>query len=145
MTKRTVVAIDSNAAIKAPNEYGETVDGVRIILSDGSTIEFGIEMGQSCCEHYDFLSSPDDASEFIGAEFLGLVERDTWPDTIPIDSGIQSYSNPAVVDCDSGGFQAIDVNTSKGTMQFVVYNAHNGYYSHATVLIGEGINKTEYL
>ncbi len=32
------------------------------------------------------------------------------------------------------GFQAIDVHTSKGLLQFVVYNEHNGYYSHATIL-----------
>lgn len=115
----------------------DDVDGVIITLDDGSKIKFGISMYSHCCEHYDYLHTVDKPEEFIGADYLGLVEKDTWPAAIE-----QPYPDYGF---DGSGFQAIDVNTSRGVMQFVVYNSHNGYYSHSTLLSYGDVLKQERL
>ena len=129
-----IIHIELDARFKGESSY-ENMDGVIITLDDGLQIKFGISDGQSCCESWAYLHSVDDIESFIGAEYLDLVEKDTWPDSI--DDPEYGF--------DSGGFQAIDVNTSNGTMQFVVYNSHNGYYSHATILVVGDTVKSDYL
>lgn len=97
--------------------------GVDITLDDGRHVKFGISNGQHCCESWDYLHPADDYSEYIGAEYLGLREIDTWP---------EFSRNKYEYEC---GFQAIEVMTSKGPLQFVVYNDHNGFYSHAVITV----------
>jgi len=100
--------------------------GVDITLDDGRHVKFGISDVQHCCEEWDYLHPADDYSEYIGAEYLGLHEIDTWP---------ESSRNSRPMHWDESGFQAIEVMTSKGPLQFVVYNNHNGYYSHAVLTV----------
>lgn len=97
--------------------------GVDITLDDGRHVKFGISNGQHCCERWDYLHPADDYSEYIGAEYLGLREIDTWPE---FSRNKYEYES---------GFQAIEVMTSKGPLQFVVYNYHNGFYSHAVLTV----------
>lgn len=100
--------------------------GVDITLDDGRHVKFGISSDQHCCERWDYLHPADDYSEYIGAEYLGLREIDTWP---------EFSRNQDIVDDDYGCFQAMEVMTSKGPLQFVVYNSHNGFYSHAVITV----------
>lgn len=113
-----ILQVDVNATF----DNGNT-EGVVITLDNGKEVKFGIDNNQRCCERWGYLHSVDDTSAFIGAEYQGIIEKDTWPESLPEE---HMYD---------GGFQAIDVLTSAGVMQFVVYNDHNGYYSHATILV----------
>lgn len=141
-----------------------TFRGVNLELDNGKTVFFGIADNSNCCESWDYLYSSDEVKDFIGAEYLGIEERSTWPSTIDIPEECKSYRNDESWDylCSSDqvedfindeefdsdcGFQSIDVKTSKGTLQFVVYNIHNGYYSHAVITIDEEnqINDEQYL
>lgn len=97
--------------------------GVDITLDNGRHVKFGISDEQHCCERWDYLHPADDYSEYIGAEYLGLREIDTWPEFV-----CDQHE-------DESGFQAIEVMTSKGPLQFVVYNDHNGYYSHDVITV----------
>ena len=119
-------SIDVNASFKPETDSWSGYDGVIITFDDNTQLKFGINDSQDCCEQWGYLHSVDEVEEFIGAEYLGYEERNTWPEQVKES------------ECDmggGGGFQAIDVKTSNGVMQFVVYNSHNGYYSHSTILI----------
>lgn len=141
---RTILNINVNASFTHDTgdrySYGISYDGVKIILSDGTEILFGIENVQNCCERWDYLHSHDNVQDFVGAEFLGLEEKNTWPEFIK-----DEYAENALKDSgwNEVGFQAIDIRTSKGLLQFVVYNEHNGYYSHAAILkVGDVIDQS---
>jgi hypothetical protein len=75
-----------------------------------------------CCENWGFITTEDTIQDFIGAKLLGinLIDMDykTHPLTYDMEYG------------DEGGFCFVDILTSKGTLQFALYNLHNGYYGH---------------
>jgi hypothetical protein len=101
----------------------QSFDGVRFGFEDGTSFFFGISDSQSCCENWGYLHAQDDVSAHIGATWLKWEETNTWPfETEKPEYGF-----------DEGGFQAINVFTSAGLLQFVVYNAHNGYYGHSVI------------
>ncbi|MEL3959481.1 hypothetical protein NST17_20225 [Caldifermentibacillus hisashii] len=39
----------------------------------------------------------------------------------------------------------VDIITSNGTLQFVAYNEHNGYYGHEAKVISTQIEHSEFL
>lgn len=93
--------------------------GYRIITT-AQTIDIGIGKGQSCCESFGYLTSEDDLKDFIGADLLEVVQVDTELNSIMLEKN--RVSRYACI--------FINLNTSKGTLQFAVYNEHNGYYGH---------------
>lgn len=112
------------------NEY----DGYRIICEDGKDVRMGIDNGQSCCEDWGYLTTEDNLEKFVGANLL-KVET--------VDEALNVKICPDVYE---GGIMFINVYTSKGMFQFVAYNSHNGYYSHESVLVENGIvTHSEYL
>jgi hypothetical protein len=98
-------------------------EGVIITLEDGTEIKIGIDDDQQCCEKTGFLSSNDDYSDFIGAEFLTVLTVDTNN----LVSKLKDIYETDVA--------FINVETSKGTLQFAVYNEHNGYYGHDVIVL----------
>ena len=101
-------------------------DGFVVTLEDGVEIKLGIENGQSCCENWGYLISEDNLSDYIGAEYQGVEVVDTKLATIELNGTYES-------DC-----MFVNINTSKGVLQFVAYNEHNGYYGHDAVVIEDG-------
>ncbi len=101
-------------------------DGVIIQLDDGTAIQVGISNGQSCCESWGYILSHDTFDDFIGA---------TVAECYISDEALESVD---LVEIYEGGMTFFNVNTSKGTLQLVAYNEHNGYYSHGAVLIKQG-------
>ena len=73
------------------------------------------------------MSSEDVFDDYIGSDFLKAETVD------------ESLNKNTVVDVYDGGIIFLNIETSSGTLQFVVYNAHNGYYGHSAKVI---INKT---
>lgn len=45
-------------------------------------------------------------------------------------------------DLDAGSAMFINVETTKGLLQFVAYNEHNGYYGHEVKLVSKYNDKT---
>jgi len=100
------------------------------IETDKQTIYLLIENGQSCCENWGYLLSHDDFDEFIGAQLLGLRE---------IGAG-EINGVP-----DGAATVFVNVETNEGTLQFVAYNDHNGYYGHEVRIVSEQLNMTEHV
>ena len=44
-----------------------------------------------------------------------------------------------------GGVMFVNITTSKGVLQFVAYNEHNGYYGHSACVISKQLNHEECL
>lgn len=89
---------------------------------------FVINNGQDCCENWGYLSSEDDFGSFIGSELKNVYVTDTKLGTI--------VSNMKE-DLDAGSAMFINVETTKGLLQFVAYNEHNGYYGHEVKLVSK--------
>ena len=98
------------------------------IDTNNQTIYLLIENGQSCCEDWGYLMSHDNFDEFIGAQLLGLRE----------------VSASEINGVPDGAYTVfVNVETNKGTLQFVAYNDHNGYYGHEVRVVSEQLNMTE--
>jgi len=82
---------------------------------------------QGCCEQTGYFSTPDDPQEFIGAELLSIEKVDEALNKEKLKKDFE-YG------FDAGGCIFMNINTSNGTLQLAVYNAHNGYYGHSVWL-----------
>ena len=89
-----------------------------IIETDKGNIKLVIETGQNCCEQWGslFFETPDDVSDFIGAEILQIEDID-----INHDDEINNETQ-------------LRITTDRGIIQYAIYNEHNGYYGHGTIL-----------
>lgn len=99
----------------------------------GYCIEFVISNLQDCCESWGYLSSEDDFGSFIGSELKNVYVTYTKLETI--------VSNMKE-DLDAGSAMFINVETTKGLLQFAAYNEHNEYYVHAVKLVSKYNDKT---
>lgn len=90
------------------------------ITTDKAKYLVVINNDQQCCEHWGYLTSEDDFEKFIGNE---LVEVKT-----DSSSGIGNDFFETKCTC------FVDFVTTKGTLQFVLYNEHNGYYGHKVII-----------
>lgn len=105
------------------NRYSN-YDGFKIETED-EEIYFVIDNSQQCCENWGtYLYTPEDLREYVGADYLGYDESSC--------SEIENHLENEYVESDEICF--LNIHTSKGTIDFAVYNSHNGYYSHAVVL-----------
>lgn len=101
-------------------------DGFTIHLDDGNKILMGISNSQNCCENWGYLISNDHLDDFIGSELLDVK-------IVGEDLAHVNFEGAYF-----GDTMFINIETSKGTLQFVAYNEHNGYYSHDAVLVDRG-------
>ena len=106
-------------------------DGFQII-TDLQTIKIGISDGQCCCESFGCIITNDDTKEFIGAELKSIAI---------VDNALNNKKIEELEYLDCGGAMFVNLETSEGLLQFVAYNAHNGYYGHEAVLISKQLNK----
>lgn len=96
-------------------------DGYEIITTH-QTIRFVIDNDQQCCENFGYVVSEDDLRYFIGSELYSIwttdqfIHKKIMLQLLPFDSEF------------NGVF--INIYTSKGYLQFALYNYHNGYYGH---------------
>lgn len=102
-------------------------DGFVIEMTDGTDIKMGISNYQSCCENWGYLMSEDNLDDFIGA-YIYSIEG--------VGQALEHVQVPSIYE---GGIMFINISTSKGLLQFVAYNGHNGYYSHDAVVIQNGV------
>lgn len=101
------------------------------IVTDKQEILILINNSQQCCEEWGYeacsekgiLETQDDLDDYIGVEILDIEIVDTEKDIYKnlTDRVYRFYSSNA---------EFVNIKTSKGKLQFSVYNAHNGYYGH---------------
>lgn len=108
-----------------PEDHWNSFEGYEIV-TDQQKIQFLISDGQSCCEDAGYLCSNDNIEEFIGAELKSITKTDTALTTKAANMNEYGYNE--------GGIIFINLETDKGTLQFAVYNSHNGYYGHSVLL-----------
>ena len=119
--------------------YKQNYDGYEI-LTNKQTIKIGINSGQCCCEDYGcsvtneegHIITEDNISDFIGSDLIKLNV---------VDNALKNTEIETLEYLDEGGAMFINVETTNGLLQFVAYNAHNGYYGHDAVLISKRLNK----
>jgi len=113
----------------------QTFDGYRIKTTERDII-IAIDDGQSCCENWGMISTEDNIVNFIGANInnVSITEGNLTSSLMKILSNEYVSSNET---------EFITLNTSKGSLQFAVYNCHNGYYGHSVFIkVGDDITNT---
>lgn len=106
------------------------------ITTNEQSIKLGIDNDQCCCEQWGYFMSQEDTSDFIGAKLTGLKITDTL---------LKQNTEFDVNNIYEGGVMFVNVETSKGLLQFVAYNEHNGYYGHEACVISKQLNVSERL
>lgn len=127
----TIVAIRQINSIPGGEEYDNALDGYEIETTE-ERIRLLMDMGSQCCEKYGYFLSEDDPAEFIGAELLDIkeVNEELKVGSLKKDIGTAYSGEDGEYGLDPANVMFINVETSRGTLQFTAYNAHNGYYSH---------------
>jgi len=136
MSKETILSINEGTFNPVKDNH-RSFEGI-VIITDKQIIETGIEGGQDCCESFGYLTSEDNIKSFEGASLLGLTRTDTC-------LNVEQYNKEFPYGLDGGDTMFINIETSKGTLQIVVYNNHNGYYGHEAFIRSEQLNEKEVL
>ena len=112
-----IQSIKEDTIVDKSRGWRESYEGL-IIETDKGSIKLVISDSQSCCEQWGalFFETPDDISQFIGAEILQIEDIDIKREEF-IDNETQ-----------------LRITTDRGIIQYAIYNEHNGYYSHGTIL-----------
>lgn len=124
-----ILKIEETTFDQGKEWYQSGYDGL-LVTTDKQVIKIGICNGQSCCENWGNFSTNDNIQDFVGAEILGLKLTDTSLNTKMIEDKFE-YG------FDEGDIQFVDIETNKGTLQYAVYNSHNGYYGHSIIIESE--------
>lgn len=117
------------------NKYSWIRYGGYVIRTNNQIIKIIIDNEQNCCENWGYIASEQDFKKFIGAEYHNIRKTDVS------DINIGEFDRYL----DEGDCIFIDVITSKGNLQFVVYNSHNGYYGHRVIVESKLLNIDEYI
>jgi hypothetical protein len=137
--------IPDNAKILSINpDYEEIVDNVKLtgllLVTDKGNIKLLISAKQNCCEKWGalFLDTPDDITQFIDATVINIED---------ICAGLKicnelNICNDIDIECSE---TQLRITTTKGILQFAVYNSHNGSYNHATLLQVFDLQEESYL
>lgn len=112
-----------------------------IIKTDIQTIRIGISNEQSCCENWGYIVSHDEAEipSFIGSGLLSIRHTDLELGSSIIDRFqiMDFHDHDHILEVPT---MFVTLETTAGTLQFVAYNDHNGYYGHEAVVISMQLN-----
>ncbi len=103
------------------------------ITTDKGVYVAEIDDSEQCCEIFGgYFVYEDVISHFIGAElkYIYLTDISLSNHIVEKIEEMQNYYES----CDYHNIQFINFETTKGVMQFIVYNCHNGYYGHDVVI-----------
>jgi hypothetical protein len=116
-------------------QYENVFEGVEV-ETDQQVIRVGIESGQQCCENAGYLLLQDDTAPFVGAELTDVRLISVQ------DVGTLANRLPEIHE---GDILFINIETSRGPLQVAVYNEHNGYYGHNSVVVSKQLSHRETL
>lgn len=104
------------------------------IYTNKQVINLFISNRSQCCEDWGVITTEDTLDDFIGTELLGISSIDFDYKNHPLTlNKLDSFG----IDV---GCVFIDFETSKGKLQFVLYNDHNGYYGHYVTIKSNQLN-----
>ena len=91
-----------------------------IINTNKGDIKLVIVDSQQCCENFGglFFDTPDDINSFKGATILSVENIEISVSDIPKNASETQ----------------LRIATDKGIIQYAIYNEHNGYYNHGTIV-----------
>lgn len=127
-----IKSIEEVFNIKNGNHWS-SMDGFKI-TTDEQEIFVLISNDQSCCESWGYLSSFDSPEEYIGAGLINISIVDE-----KYEKKLISEYEPLEY-LDEGGVVFVNFETTNGTFQLAVYNAHNGYYGHSVSIMSNQLN-----
>ena len=104
-----------------------------IIKTNTQSIHVGIDNSQCCCEEWGYVSTNDISNEVVGAELLEIKITD---DALNTENFTGKWS---------GATMFVTFETNRGTFQLVMYNDHNGFYGHQTIVHSKQIIHSEIL
>lgn len=116
-----------------PEYQWSSYDGY-FIITDQQIIKLGIASANRW-ENWGYFMSQDNFDEFIGAEVLSVELADA----------ALNVEKMKDIDLYEGACMFVNINTSKGLLQFTAYNEHNGYYSHEAAVVSRQLTDTVYL
>ncbi len=121
--------------IIAIREYKDKINAGFEVETDKQCIKLLIDDDLMCSESYGYFWCNDDVNDFIGANVLDVTVTDKALSTKKIEHNLLKIHECLFV----------NVETDKGTLQFVAYNQHNGYYGHDVTVECAQITHTETL
>ena len=130
----TILKIEKAVFKRSEETYGN-YDGC-IITTDKQVIKTGVEDGQWCCENYGVMTSEDDLNDYMGSQLLSIHLVDT---ELNKKKWVDKFGNYD----DEVSAMFINIETSNGTFQIVLYNEHNGYYGHEAYIESKQLNEIE--
>lgn len=119
-----ITSIEEVTGVKFDSDDWSEYAGYKIV-TDKQTIFFAISNNQQCCENWGYLMSNDNLDDFIDANLISIGLVDEELKTALLDDEFSTEASCMFV----------NVETSKGLLQFVAYNDHNGYYGHHAVVV----------
>jgi hypothetical protein len=105
------------------------------IVTDKQVIKIGIENGQSCCEDWGYFMTEDDLTEFENAYLISV-------DIVDTALKVEKLKELNIEGVDT---MFVNFTTTKGLLQFVAYNDHNGYYGHDAIIISQQLTHEQVL
>jgi len=129
----TITSIEEVENMKVGEGISCHYDGYKIV-TDQQEILLLIDNDQNCCEDWGYMTSEGDFSDFVGAQIISLKTVDKALKVEMVESLIDEY-------IDVGSCIFVNVETTKGTLQFVIYNEHNGYYCHSVIISSNQLNR----
>lgn len=116
------------------------------IQTNEQVITLAISNAQDCCEDWGYFLTEDNLRKFVGATLLGVEITDTNRTGREFYNGWNSEAfGPNNISLDAGDVMFVDIKTSRGTLQFVAYNSHNGYYGHTGRVFSKQLMHSESL
>ena len=100
-----------------------------VIVTDSARYVVEIDDDQHCCEIFGgYIICEDEPTSYVGAKLLKIYLTDTSLNTKVVKeiNEMQNYYDS----CWFHNIQFVNIQTTCGLLQFVVYNCHNGYYGH---------------
>ncbi len=134
--KEKIIAITN---LEEKIEYSHMA-GYKVITSK-QEIKLLIDNESSCCEVWGWFWCNEDPQKYVGAELQDIkIVNEALSQEIMQKNNL----NPKE-EYFEGSVCYVNLETSKGTLQFVAYNQHNGYYGHTAMVISTQLNHEETL
>ncbi len=109
--------------IRSIEEFQEGGMAGYLVTTSKQKIKLLIDDEQGCCESWGYFWCNDDPQEFVGANLRDVTLTDMALNTKMVEAE-EAHER------DDGDIMFVNLETSRGTLQFVAYNCHNGYYGH---------------
>ena len=111
------------------------------VVTTAQRIKLFIDNDSSCCENWGYFWCNDNPQDFIGAELREVRLTDTALNEAQMKANDLDPNDKRF----EGGVMFVNLETDLGTLQFVTYNQHNGYYGHEAKVQCTKLTHAEYL